>query len=132
MQRFARALLLLALLGCLNSPAQARDGDGPLEHIVIVWLKDPGNVQQRARIIEASQVLTSIPGVLSLKSGSVVKSERAIVDSSFDVALIVSFSNQAALDHYLAHPTHVKLVEETLKPLVARIQVYDFRRVGDK
>jgi hypothetical protein len=65
--------------------------------------------------------------VLSLKSGSVVKSERAIVDSSFDVALVISLENQTALDHYLLHPTHVKLVEETLKPLVARIQVYDFR-----
>ena len=127
MQRFARALLLLALLGCLNSPAQAQDADGPLEHIVIIWLNDTGNAQQQTRIIEASQVLTGIPGVLSLKSGSVVKSERAIVDSSFDVALIVSFPNQAALDHYLVHPTHVKLVEETLKPLVSRIQVYDVR-----
>jgi hypothetical protein len=126
LQRLTRTLLLLALLGVLYSPAQAQDGIGQLEHIIIVWLKDPGNVQQRTRIIEASQVLTGIPGVLSLKSGSVVKSERAIVDSSFDVALIVSFPDQAALDHYLVHPTHVKLVEETLKPLVARIQVYDF------
>ena len=27
---------------------------------------------------------------------------------------------------YLSHPLHVKLVEETLKPLVKKIQVYDF------
>jgi hypothetical protein len=26
---------------------------------------------------------------------------------------------------YLAHPIHVKLVGETLKPLVKKIQVYD-------
>jgi hypothetical protein len=125
--RFARPLLLLVLFASIHCIAQARDGDGPLEHVVIVWLQDPGNAQQQARIIEESQVLTTIPGVLSLKSGSVVKSERAIVDSSFDVALVVSLGNQDALDNYLAHPTHVKLVEETLKPLVARIQVYDFR-----
>jgi hypothetical protein len=125
--RFAGSLLMLALLVCLQSPALAQHGDGPVEHVVIVWLNEPGNLQHRARIIEASQVLTRIPGVLSLKSGSVVASERPVVDSSFDVALLVSFANHAALEQYLVHPTHVQLVEETLKPLVARIQVYDFR-----
>ncbi len=125
--QLVRSLLLPALLACIHCTAQARDGDGPVEHVVIVWLQDPGNAQQQAHIIEESQVLTTIPGVLSLKSGSVLKSERAIVDSSFDVALVVSFANQAALDNYLVHPNHVTLVEKTLKPLVARIQVYDFR-----
>jgi len=124
-RQLLHSLLLLALLTPLHCVAQ--DSDSPVEHVVIVWLQDPGNAQQRARIIKESQALTSIPGVLSLKSGSVVKSERAIVDSSFDVALVVSFANQATLDNYLAHPIHVTLVEETLKPLVARIQVYDFR-----
>jgi hypothetical protein len=50
------------------------------------------------------------------------------VDGSYDVGLIVSLADQAALDDYLAHPLHVQLVNETLKPLVKRIQVYDMRR----
>jgi hypothetical protein len=122
-----RSLLLLALLACSSLSTLAHDSNAPVEHIVIVWLQEPGNAQQRTNIIEESQALTAIPGVLSLKSGSVVKSERAIVDSSFDVALVISLESQAALDAYLVHPIHVKLVEETLKPLVERIQVYDFR-----
>jgi hypothetical protein len=72
-------------------------------------------------------VLTSIPGVLSLRAGTAVASNRPIVDSTFDVALVISFSDRAALDSYLIHPLHVQLVEKTLKPLVARILVYDFR-----
>ncbi|NNJ93613.1 MAG: Dabb family protein, partial [Halobacteria archaeon] len=66
-------------------------------------------------------------GVLSLKSGSAITSERAIVDSSFDVALIVSFTNRSDMDDYLVHPLHVQLVKETLKPLVAKIRVFDFQ-----
>ncbi len=58
--------------------------------------------------------------------GTAVASERPIVDSSFDVALVISFTDKAALDSYLTHPLHVQLVEQTLKPLVERILVYDF------
>ena len=114
------ALILPACSSALKSP------DHTLEHVVVVWLKDPGNATHRQTILDESEVLRTIPGVLSLKSGTVIPSERAIVDSSFDVALIVSFADAAALQSYLVHPLHVQLVNETLKPLVAKIRVYDF------
>ena len=116
-------LAMLALAGCAAQPQAPAAG---LEHIIVVWLKEPGNAQQRARILAESEILRTIPGVTALKSGTVVPGERAIVDSSFDVALIVSFPDRAAMDAYLKHPVHVQLVEETLQPLVSRIQVYDF------
>ena len=115
------ALILPACSAALKSP------DHTLEHVVVVWLKDPGNATHRQTIIDESEALRTIPGVLSLKSGTVIPSERAIVDSSFDVALIVSFADAAAMQAYLVHPLHVQLVNETLKPLVAKIRVYDFQ-----
>lgn len=119
---------LLCLLLCLSLPAGAGgDASQPLEHVVIVWLKESGNRTAQNRIIAESQVLKEIPGVLSLRAGTVIASERPIVDSSFDVALVISLTDRAALDGYLSHPLHVRLVEETLKPLVDRIRVYDFR-----
>jgi hypothetical protein len=108
------------------APLQAADSG--IEHVVIIWLNEPGNPAHRTRVLEESRVLASIPGVLALKPGRVVASERTIVDSSFDVGLIVSLEDQAALDDYLVHPLHVRLVNETLRPLVKRIQVYDLRR----
>jgi hypothetical protein len=126
----ARTLTCTALLIALCLPLALLAGTDsqPVEHVVIVWLKEPGNSAARNRIIEASQVLTEIPGVLSLRAGTVIASERPIVDSSFDVALVISFTDRAALAAYLGHPLHVELVETVLKPLVARIQVYDFSR----
>lgn len=117
----------MCLLLCLSLPASAGDDSQPLEHVVIAWLKEPGNAAAQSRIIAASQALKTIPGVLSLRAGTAIASERPIVDSSFDVALVISFTDQAALDNYLIHPLHLQLLEDTLKPLVERILVYDFR-----
>lgn len=121
------ALLVCLLLACIASTAQANGAPDTVEHIVIVWLKSPGNAEHRRRIITESAVLRDIPGVSGLRAGEVVAGERDIVDSSFDVALIVSFTDQAAMQAYLTHPVHVELVEQTLKPLVEKLRVYDFR-----
>lgn len=117
-------LVLLLVTGCVTvNTHTGRD----LEHVVVVWLKEPGNEDHRRTILLESEVLRSIPGVTALKSGRVVPSGRDIVDSSFDVAMIVTFASEAAMHNYLEHPTHVRLVNETLQPLVAKIRVFDFR-----
>jgi len=126
--RTAWAVCIIACLA-LGTPGQA--AADAIEHIVIVWLQDPGNAAHRARIISESQVLRKIQGVTQLRAGGMLPSQRAIVDSSFDVALIVTLRDVEAMAGYLSHPLHVKLVEETLKPLVKKIQVYDFTRAGE-
>ena len=115
------------LLACMALPVQANGTGDTVEHVVVVWLKSPGNTEHRRRIITGSEVLRDIPGVTGLRTGEVIQSDRNIVDSSFDVALIVSFTDQAAMQAYLTHPVHVELVEQTLKPLVEKIRVYDFQ-----
>ena len=37
---------------------------GEINHVVLVWLKDPGNESQRQQLIERSKQFTQIPGVL--------------------------------------------------------------------
>jgi hypothetical protein len=123
----ARLVLLAALAFGLNLYVHGNGAPGTIEHVVVVWLKDPGNPAARSRIIDASQVLRSISGVVSLKAGTMMPSKRPVVDSSFDIALSVTFTDAQAMQHYLTHPTHVQLLEETLKPLVDKIRVYDFR-----
>ena len=124
---FVHALLAGLLLVWPAQPALANGTADPVEHVVVVWLKSPGNAEHRRRIIDESEVLRRIPGVIGLRIGEMIPSERSIVDSTFDVALIVSFIDRAALDTYLTHPVHVELVENTLKPLVEKIRVYDFQ-----
>lgn len=127
---FARRRIIISTWLCavLLAGAAAAGADGGIAHIVIIWLHEPGNAEHRNRVLQASRTLLDIPGVTGLESGQVVTSGRAIVDDSFDVGLVIHLADQAALDAYPAHPLHVRLVNETLQPLVRRIQVYDLRQ----
>lgn len=127
----ARIAWAYCLVACLILGLPAHAAAEAVEHLVIVWLQEPGNAEHRTRIISESQVLREIPGVTGLRAGDMLPSQRPIVDSSFDVGLIISLRDASAMADYLSHPLHVKLVEETLKPLVKKIQVYDFTLSGD-
>ena len=90
------------------------DSTSKVYHVVICRLKESGNNEARQKIIEASQGFAAI------------HSEREIVDSSFDVAIYLSFENEQKLQDYLVHPIHKNAVKEILKPLVSKVVVYDF------
>ena len=79
------------------------------------------------QIVEVSKSFRDIPGVLDVRAGQAVLSDRKIVDDSFDVAILVIVPDQKRLAEYLAHPVHQKAKSEILLPLVDRIVVYDFK-----
>ena len=97
-----------------------------VHHVVVCWLNESGNKEACHKIIEASRGFSSIPGVINVRAGRVIQSERKIVDGSFDVAIYLSFENKQKLQDYLAHPIHKNAVKKILKPLVRKIVVYDF------
>jgi hypothetical protein len=114
-----------------TSPATlpaARQAEGePVVHVVLVWLKKPGDPAGRDAIVRSSKSLRSIPGVVSVRAGRAIPSDREVVDSSYDVGLVVTFTDEAAMRAYGSHPVHQKVVEEVIKPHVERYRVYDFR-----
>ena len=113
----------LILSSCSNLPP----AKGSVEHIVLAWLKKPGNEADHAKLIEAAKSLkASIPEVQSLSVGRSIPSERPIVDSSFDIALVMNFKSKAAMDSYEKSPVHQKAVKEILAPLTSKIVVHDF------
>ena len=117
-------ITLLALVGCSSiEPAH----DHALHHVVLCWLKEPGNARPRHQIIEVSKSFRKIPGVLEVRVGQVVPSDREIVDDSFDVAILVIVPDRKRLAEDLDHPVHQKAKSEILLPLVDRIVVYDFK-----
>ena len=126
---FQRHLLafIIAVSCFLQIQAATAAAGEAIDHVVIIWLKEPGNTRAQDTIIKASRSLKTIPGVISIRSGRMVPSQRPIVDSSFDVAMIITFIDQAALVAYLVHPTHKALLDEIMLPLVERIRVYDLK-----
>ena len=113
--------LLLAGCGHCKLPA----AESKLQHVVLCWLKSPGDQAARQKIIELSKSFASIPGVISVKAGVAVPSERAIVDDSFDVGIIFAFADRESMQTYLEHPTHKNAVKDAIAPLTSKIVVYD-------
>ncbi|MHC4248315.1 MAG: Dabb family protein [Planctomycetota bacterium] len=99
---------------------------GRITHVVLCWLKEPGNAEHRKRIVEASRRFAAIPGVVGVRAGEVVPSEREIVDDSFDVAICVTFTSPEDLAGYIDHPDHKRAAKEVLFPLVEKVVVHDF------
>jgi hypothetical protein len=119
--------LSLALASCapgIAPPAPA----GTVDHIVLIWLKRPGNEQDRKALRDAADQLRSIPGIVFLDHGTPVSSDHPIVDDSFDVAYVMRFTSKEALQAYDPHPDHLKQVENVIRPLSKKVVVYDIVR----
>ena len=126
MKKLLTALMpaVAVLLSSCALPDASRAG--AVHHVVVCWLKESGSAEARNRIIRASQEFADIPGVVSVRAGTMLPSKRPIVDSTFDVAIVLVFPDEKTMKEYLVHPRHQKAVKEILRPLVSRILVYDF------
>lgn len=119
--------VMFIVTGCFTTGGTScTEKPGIAHHVVIFWLKDHGNSNDRDRIIQSARDLAKLPGVLGVKQGIVLPSDRPVVDSSYDVAFVFSFRDKQALSDYNVNPVHKKAVDEIIKPLVSKIQVYDF------
>jgi hypothetical protein len=119
--RSSTAVLIAMLLGISGCAREAR-----VTHIVVCWLKNPGDADARRQLIDDSKSFTKIPGVVCVSAGNVLPSTRPSVDSTFDVAVVMKFKDEKALASYASHPIHLQAVERTLKPLVAKYVIYDY------
>ena len=101
-----------------------------VSHVIICWLKRPGSYEDRQRVIDACRTLIDIPGVTEVTVGAAIPSQRPVVDSSYDVGMIVRFRDETAMREYDQHPIHRAAVETTIKPLVERFVIYDMQTHG--
>ena len=130
-----RSLILLAAVAVLAAGSSCRtrstgwqEPDGTslgVSHVVICWLKRPGSYEDRQQVLAACRTLSDIPGVTEVTVGTAIPSDRPVVDSSYDIGMVVRFRDEKAMRDYDQHPIHLKAVETTIKPLVERFVVYD-------
>jgi len=123
--RISGLLILLSVTLSVGADSVRESSSGHVSHVVIGWLKKSGDVEARKHFVEVTKSFANLPGVVDHKVGVVLPSDRKVVDSSFDVATVITFKNRKSLQAYLNHPRHKKAVKEMLKPLVEKIIVYD-------
>ena len=95
-------------------------------HVVIFWTHPDKPEAPAALIAGAEKYLKPIPGVLTFNIGRMARSQRPVVDQSYQVALNIVFPTQQAQDDYQVHPLHLEFVEKVFKPNCAKVVVYDF------
>jgi len=124
--RVAGMLAALLLFSGCCAPCRVPARPGAVGHVVICWLKQPGDAAACERLIRVSRSFAGMPGLLSVQAGRLLPTDRPIVDATFDVAIVLRFRDKQALAAYLEHPRHKRALRETLQPLARRVVVYDF------
>lgn len=131
MRIYISIIILCVTLSAFASSATSKTQENKVVHVVLVWLKQPGNHEHIQQVVEVSNQLKEIPYIQEMRIGKSIPSDRAIVDDSFDVGLYMIFANQEDMQRYLVHPDHKNAVKKVLKPLASKIQVYDFETLGN-
>jgi hypothetical protein len=130
MNQVTKLLLHLFFISTLSSCATVcpqSEVSPKVAHVVICWLKTPGDESARLQLVERSKEFRKIPGVMAVLAGQPLPSDRSTVDDSFDVAVTILFKNEEALRAYDKNPIHTEAVKTTLIPLVKKFVVYDYR-----
>ena len=127
-RRYLAAATILLGAFIWTSAAEPKPGkEGRLYHVGLVWLKDPGNAEQRMKIIEAAHSFAKeIPEVESVSVGQTLPLTSSYADASFDVCLVMRLQDKVAMDRYGAHPVHRRAAREIFLPLSKKILFYDF------
>ena len=95
----------------------------PLLHTVLFWLKNPDKDRATFQMALKSFIKKSKYAKL-IHVGTPIKTDRAVVDTSYTFALIVSFDSQEALDNYQNEPIHQTFITKSSN-LWKKVVVYD-------
>lgn len=95
-----------------------------LTHHVFFWLNNPNSESDRAALIDGMKKLPAISLIRQYQIGLPVASERAVVDSSWSVSLLLVFENSADEAVYQGHPIHLEFIEKC-KHLWQKVVVFD-------
>ncbi len=122
----ASLVCLLSFASCAALPERQSGG---IDHIVIVWLKRPGNADDKAKLVATSKdIAAHVMQVRRLTWGTAAPNTRRLVDDSFDLAFIMEFASRGDLESYQNHPRHIRATKDVLRPLASRVIVYDIER----
>jgi hypothetical protein len=96
-----------------------------LYHCVYFWLKPELTPAQRAEFRRGVETLKEIKSAEKISVGVPAgTTRRPVIDSSYDVALIVECKDVAAEAAYQVDPLHLAFIEK-FKTFWTRVQIYD-------
>jgi len=91
-------------------------------HHVHFWLK---NKSDKAKLIEGLETLIPISYIRDMHIGIPADTNRDVIDSSYDVSLLLLFDDLEAEEAYQHDPVHVIFAEQYAEPLCSKVVVVD-------
>jgi hypothetical protein len=124
-RRFAESLASLVPLSVIMKRRSIfAQKKGMFIHQVYFWLKNPGNKEDKAKLVEGLNKLSQVKTIKEFYIGQPAATRRDVIDSSYDVSWLLFFVNAADQDSYQSDPIHLRFVEEC-SPLWQKVVVYD-------
>jgi Stress responsive A/B Barrel Domain len=106
-------------------PLNTMENKYPVIHHVFFWLKNPGSIEDRDKLVAGVKTLSKIETVRELRVGVVASTEkRDVVDNSWAVSELMFFSDLAGQAVYQTHPLHLEFIKNC-SHLWEKVVVYD-------
>ncbi len=116
-----------ALMGLiLLLPVVSAQAEQPISHVVMVWFQEGTSVEHIADAGQQTEKLRDIAGVIDVRVGEALASDRSHVDDSFDLGILVSFDSVSSMRAYVNDPIHKAYVKGYIAGRVEKLLVYDF------
>ena len=85
-------------------------------HVVLFRWRDDATAEQKRTLEER---LNELPGVISELRAYAVGGDLGVNSGNFDFAVVADFADRDAYLVYRDHPTHRKVIDECVTPIVA-------------
>ena len=124
--RIAMFLTCIALSLAATGAQAVATHSGQVTHVMLFWLKRPGNVDDQNFLRRALRTLRRARGVNDIRVGRPLLVDRPGVEQSFDLGVVITFRDREALEKFERDPRREQAIDAMLRPLVRQYTVYNF------
>jgi len=120
-------LLCCTAFSLTSTGAQAAAArSGQVTHVMLFWLKRPGNFDDQNFLLRALRTLRRVRGVNDVRLGRSLPVARPGVEQSFDLGVLIIFRDREALEKFERDQRREQAIDAMLRPLVRQYTVYNF------
>ena len=114
MKKLSTLLFILVLGACsVKSEKQPlNDLKHPFIHTAYFWLKDGLSQEEINAFISDCERLQEIETVEAFYTGSPAKTDREVIENTYDFAAVFHFTDLASQEYYQQHPLHLEMIEK--------------------
>ncbi len=120
-------LLCCTAFSLASTGAQAAAArSGQVTHVMLFWLKRPGNVDDQNLLLRALRTLRRVRGVNDVRVGKSLPVARPGLEQSFDLGVVMTFRDRETLEKFERDQRREQAIDAMLRPLVRQYTVYNF------